>query len=589
MMFVATVKRYVVFVKWLLAISIFKNKMLFLVIVISGALGVLFQVNVFAMILYYARHFASGDLIELFGYTLNPRESPKLLLIFGILITLSLMLAYFFAYISNKYSLYMGRRIEEQLSKETLFMLGTSLNFVFEKGNLLSQERYILRLIRGDVRWANRVTIYLMRLMTPALTFLFAIIVLFYQEQELTFVLMVFIILFGYIQYKISINAAYYSRTHEKIRPYATATLQSIVNKYKTQSQHETDYKLHNSIFKYGPVKEQLDAFFGRLNSIGQSSLATGFFLSIILGLTLLVMGSSIMREGTGWGRLFVYLIALRFALVNLQSLFAGITSINRYYPQVNRIFYFLKRHSISEQYQEYQEFTVKIPRPFLTESLNSMRLHNGKRIALVTPTKLNRYTMTSIMGTLIEKSINKLNVITSVDYLYEDLANPEKPLKDYLNLKKNITWLDITKYFPSYDLFQKIERYFPHKLDTIITHNVWEKLNSKTRLLLRLISAINSDNQWLLVDAKAFNQINKNIRSFYLEMLKNKIVVFVFNHNFNRLGRFDEDTVCVSDGFVLLGLGPLEWFASVQEEVEQLFMDGHNKKNVEEDDDEFC
>ena len=45
----------------------------------------------------------------------------------------------------------------------------------------------------------------------------------------------------------------------------------------------------------------------------------------------------SIIFEGRGWGRLIVYLLALRYGLVNLRSLASTITSINRLYPHLRR------------------------------------------------------------------------------------------------------------------------------------------------------------------------------------------------------------------------------------------------------------
>ena len=142
--------RYFDFLRWLLPDSLLRRKWLTVSVLAIGALGVAFQVKVFALIIYYARHFSSGDAINIGIYSFNPRDSIGLLIGGSLLVSLLLGISSMFTYYSRRNILHMGRKYEEFCSKRVFALL--DINFdVFSRMDESSEiNSYLLRLIRSD-------------------------------------------------------------------------------------------------------------------------------------------------------------------------------------------------------------------------------------------------------------------------------------------------------------------------------------------------------------------------------------------------------------------------------------------------------
>ena len=87
------IKSYFSFLGWFISDSIWRYKSSSLFILVVGFLGIIFQVQVFFIIIYYARHFSSGEIITMAGYSFDPRTSLSLLTIGSLFVAVSLSLS----------------------------------------------------------------------------------------------------------------------------------------------------------------------------------------------------------------------------------------------------------------------------------------------------------------------------------------------------------------------------------------------------------------------------------------------------------------------------------------------------------------
>jgi hypothetical protein len=563
---------------WFIPDSIWRRKGLSVFILITGFLGVAFQIKVFGLIIFYARHFSSGELIGLAGYTLDPRSSMALLCTGSFIVVMLLFLSSLCIYFSKSISVSMSREYEEFCSKRVFYMLGQS-NYLYnlaKNGNYA--DSYLFRLVKADSRFAGWVLRMLLSLIIPGLTLIAAIVVLLYLEAVLTLLIVCFSILFMYYQYRASKQAANHSIRYETLTPVAGLEYKALLNHLKYQLKYNDSQDVIAQLFTRNQVKKHLDAYEGRLRAVENSRLISGIYMALILGLILLVMGTTIIQDREGWGRLLVYVVALRFAMTSLQNSFSIITSINRFYPQVRRYFLFVQslKNQNRVKLQLLGEYKLRVDSKagldMLEGSLMETEVKPGYRISLVTPLELNRYTMVSMAKAMLGDDERAFKgALYSMRFATKGQSCPGMSLRRVLELGPDAKWPDMRSWFPDQETFELAKEKLPKSLDKEIAPRIWDQVDPGIKFILSLISARQSDCQWILLEAKGLKSLGNEAAKFYLDLFRDRISVMVFNKNLDIVGSFDEDLVAVVDQERILGLGSTDWFASVRSLVENM------------------
>jgi hypothetical protein len=578
--FKKTLLRYTVFISWLLTDSLWRNRWLTLSILVTGFLGVAFQVKVFALIIYYARHFSTGSPIVFAGYTLNPRESMGLLVFGSVAVSGLLCLSTLCVYFSRRGILRMGREYEEFCSKRVFFLLGMNVEIPFGEDETVRGDSYLLRLIKSDSRLAGRVLRILLSLIIPGLTLIVVVAFLLYLETGLTLIVSNLAVVFILYQYRVSRHAAGHSVRFEKMASSAALKYKELLQHYKMKVQADESSALVERVFTQGPVKHQLDAYDGRLMAVENSRLVSGMFMAVVIGAIILVMGGGIIGEGTGWGRLLVYVISLRFAMANLQTTFTSITAINRFYPQLRRYFSFLESVKLNDQEQfsplddNLLQIRMKGESAVLNGSYETITILNGTCLSLVTPLELNRYTMATLIRTILGESGSIHNsALYSMRFSTTKASCPHISVRDLLG-RKMVTediWIDLKDWFPNESIWEEARDLLSENLDSQIETKTWDEVSPILKFCLGIISILMSDCRWVVLEARGLKLLGLEAARFYLERFKDRIVVVIFNGDFDRVGSFGESVVAVSGEKNLMGLGTPEWFASVKKNLEGL------------------
>jgi ABC-type multidrug transport system fused ATPase/permease subunit len=591
---IQTLARYASFLRWLLLDSLWRKKYLTLVILGTGFLGVAFQVKVFGLVVYYAQRFSSGEKINFAKYTFDPRTSIELLLTGSIAVVILLFLSTLCTYFSRRSTLRMGREYEEFCAKRVFCLLGKG-NDVFSADEEVKGESYLYRLAKTDSRYANRVLRMMLSLVIPSITLLVAIAVLFYIKHSLTLIVTLLAGVFLFYQYRASRQAARHSKEFETLTSASARGYRTLIQHFRQQPANQTGRDMVEHLFAGGPVKKQLDSYEGRLRSVENSRLISGIFMSMILGFILLVMGMDIIHSGIGWGSLLVYLLALRFAMTNLQTVFSQITGINRFYPQVLRYFLFVQSYFPEVKSRTYPldryELRVTVDeRDRLQGTLARSMIKVGTHLSLVTPLELNRYTMAALTRSMIgeSKSIIK-SALFSMRFATTKHSCPQMTLREFLCLEPDDKWSDLGIWFPDEEMWKAAQNLLPKNLDKQIKSKIWDEVPSKLKFALSLISAMRSDCRWILLEGSGLKLFSSKMVRFYLDLFPNRIVVMVFNNDFDLVGSCGDSIVAVAGEDKLVGLGSPEWFASVRGRVDHITQNGTIKKKrakVEQEED---
>ena len=132
---------------------------------------------------------------------------------------------------------------------------------------------------------------------------------------------------------------------------------------------------------------------------------------------------------------------------------------------------------------------------------------------------------------------------------------------------------------FPNRTMWETALTELPKNLDKPINSNHWSSITPATKVCIALISIVSSDCQWVFIEAKALDLLNKESAPFYLDLLGDKMVVIVHNDNFRAVGTYGESLVAVGEEDVLLGIGTPHWFEKVKKRVIKNFDKKKNKR----------
>ena len=573
-----SLKRYVVFLRWLIPDSLLRFKAFTFFVLVAGFLGVTFQVQAFGFAIFYGKHFSSGEPIALhrFGVDLilDPRTSLPLLFVVGGGILLSLLLSAVTIYGSRWGSLRLNRKYNEFCSWRVFDLLSGD---VISRGRGeefgLSDDKYFVRLAVSDSRLCGRVLKLLLEVQVPAITLCVAFVGLSYLEPGLTAVIMVCMLGFIFFQQHISRRVVDSSIQYEIYGPQASRLCSQFLQDIKQTpiGGHSDPERIGGLIFS-GPMEKVLDAYEGRVRSVDDSRLISGVFMAAMLALIVLVMGRGIIEEGSGWGRLLVYLVAARVVMTSLQGVFGQLTAINRFYPQVNRYAQFVQSfESCSNQQRVLSDSYLVAANDggLLNGNIDTLDVRPGACLALASSLKLSRYSVASLLENMFVMPEADTGIeFSSLRFVTKQPGSPNCSLRDLLGLSSDAEWEACG--LPS-DIVRRINACLPQGLDQIIYSSVWEQMDADLRFIVVLFSSLRSDCRWLFVEEKGLRLLCKNMLDVLVDGARDKILIIVYRGRLTKVGRYGESGVAVMDNGRIIGLGTPEWFTSVREQVEAI------------------
>jgi len=603
--FSKTFLQYCSILKSFMADSIWRFKRESFIILFTGFLGVSFQVWTIGLALYYARAMEKGETINLRIYEFNARTSVILLVLSGIAILFSLSFAAWLIYFSRINNLALRRKYEEFCSKRIFLLLSSHFNVwgLFAQG--IDNDKALMKLVRKDARYCGKVVWMLLDIFIPVITFLVAVGALLYINSFLTLLIFVLLSISAIFLYKVNILAAKNSSLMEKFaklsrKDYLQAIrCQKNIAVLPSNNGNNCD---ENNFFSFGAPKKFLDAYIGRLKTLEYSQLISNIIFAVAVFLILLVLGGMIIFKGEGWGRLIIYLVALRFMLTNLRQINRKITGINRLYPQMRRYFQFLfvteipldKTHKLRDSYIiEVSEI------PALKSSLKRFTLKKGNKVSLVSRLKLNHYSLAFltdiVLGHSHEDARRVLNSMRFVTSNYEPY--PNRSFRKSIGLPPEYCYEDLKKDLSRIQLWDKYKELVPQDLDAPSTSSKWRQIDSTLKFALALINVFHSNCQWVMLEGLGLRSLFEASHKCCLDQLSDKIVIITFYDDLQAVGEYQEDVIAAVAFNEIIGLGDVSWFKQNQETIEEILNEeeSNNKQKAragigdeDDDDDDF-
>jgi hypothetical protein len=571
--FYTALHRYLVIVRWLTKDSLWRFWQQSAFILLSSFLGVTFQASVIAFVLLYARILERGENLPLLGLQIEPRSSVFLLVLVSSAMLVALLCSAGLIYFAGVSTIKLARQYEQHCAERVIHLLSSSFKIWTPLDIPFSSNSLVLKYARSDARTCARVLRILLQSIVPAFRFIIAAVALAYINILLSLFLLIFFGMFSLFLYKLNIVGARKSEQMEKYNAGMSREYRSIITRLKVGnlSLPLDDRWLDRNLFNTGETNLHLEGYQERFLVIEKSNLANNILLAIAIFTILLVLGISIFQEGQNWGRLAIYLIALRETLNSLKTISAKLTSINRFYLQIRRYFQFIENTGApSQAIPQPTHYTLAPGHDQVGDSLVRWRLAAGQRVGLLSPVELSRYTLTLLLDNLLGHSKKAVNSALSSPWFVTSGANylPQLSLRENLGLSAGYIWQDLRQELQQAGLAERLEAQLPPDLETRLTPEAWEQVDREVRFALALLPALSADCHWVLLEEKGLSFLKPPAREYFLKRLANKITVIVFHKNLATAGMYGEDAIAVIDGKELIGLGPVDWFGAHQDQI---------------------
>ena len=320
--FIETICQYSATLRLIATDSVWRFKKESAFILLTGFLGTSFQLLTIGLAIYYARALEKGEPVKLLGYEFQARTSVALLFLLGAGVFFFLLLSAWLIYFSKTKTIALMRKYETFCSKRIFSLFDSSVKIWTPPHQDFCDDRTIFRIVRFDSRHNSRAMGILLTTIVPAVTLLVSVCTLFYTNVSLTWLMMVFFGIASFFQYKINIIGIRDSARLENCIRGCALEYRQIIQRQKSIAMPlpKNESWFEKMLFSSGKIRQYKDAYTGRLKVLETSHLVSNILFAITIFVLLLIMGSRIIFRADNWSSLIVYLIALRFFLVNIDN-----------------------------------------------------------------------------------------------------------------------------------------------------------------------------------------------------------------------------------------------------------------------------
>lgn len=290
--------------------------------------GMALQVAAVTLALLYARRLETNEPVHLLGETYLPQSATALLMWVGLGAGALLLLSTVMIWSSQKLVLSLRRRYYE-FCMERLFGLLKERGEPDQLSEREQQVRALFMLIRRDGLYCSRYYGALIGAVVPGLTAAAALGTLLYTDWPLTVALLAAMLVALPFMYRGNKVSSELSNQVDQRAPACARELKDQLRETLEGSDHLSSDRPETDGW--------MDAYMGRLGAAIHSDLVVNLLMSVAIAALVIGVGYQTLTSHSGWGRIAIYLVALRYFLVHLKGFARCITTMNQFYAQASR------------------------------------------------------------------------------------------------------------------------------------------------------------------------------------------------------------------------------------------------------------
>jgi hypothetical protein len=401
MRFASKLRQYGAILRWFARDALWQFKWTVAAIVGGGFLSLLFQVQAIALAMYYGHALSEDRTITIGAYSWNARTSVTLLVIAGLTVAGSMLIAAAVRYGSRRATLRLRAEYAKRCWTRVLRLIR---DIPFESPGADAMEMPVaMQLARTDSMLCSRFVAILAFALIAIINLVVTVGVLIVVNPVLTLIIIALASVSAVVFYRINVRAAHMSLEYEEAGPPARQETYSAMQQIGFELEAGT---VRDEGDRQWPAAEAfVDSYVQRLRCADDSEFVGNIFLAVILGTTLIGLGINAVVQNRGWESAATYLVALPYALLAFRQLSRTVTMLNRFYPMAKRYRAFvLARSGRSLQSTEAPAFPLRLTARAkeYDAPLQTVELAAGDRLGIVAPMGVSRYTKPYLVNTLM-------------------------------------------------------------------------------------------------------------------------------------------------------------------------------------------
>ena len=580
--FGATLRRYVGVIGWIVRDGVWRYKKAAAMALAADFLGVTCQVGAIGQIVYYAQGLAKGTTIQVLGEGYAVRESVPLLILFGAGVFVALTVSGGMIYFSNTTILRVWRDYAGFCANRVFLLVAQRRSLAWTAGRIAS-DRDVQYLASRDARFCSFALRVMLNAAIPTLTFLVAFATLVHLNLVLSLLLGVLVVAALPFIYRASESGALSSTAFEEYGEQVRKEQASMLRGLRGVAiPAGADDRWIRASLESDANRRHLEAFCHRIIVSQRSMVVINMVLAVGLPLILVFFGYQAIRTGAEWGVVLTYVVAVRYCVTNLRTTGTMLTNLNRFYPQIRRYRDFVTALSAPSEPAPPPpaSWPLEVETAGITDSMPTCEFRPGRRVHLLAPGPLNRYTLPFLADCLLSPGDDGLEAV--LEHAYFASARffwPPVSVRGFLRLgpDEDLDALPVEAL-----LRERLRAALPADLDKPVDEAAWEKTDPGTRFELAVLAAVRSECPWVFLDAQGLSALDPHTREHLLAQLNDRFVVAVSSGETETLGCFGEDVVAVTDGRRLVGLGSVQWAEQHRSEIDRRLARARQAADVE-------
>ena len=553
--------RFAATLRWMTIDALWRFRGSTLWILGGGLTALALQVGAIGLSAAYAHALEQGDPVAVFGRDYDARSSGTLLAMCGGAVLLLLLGSAWLAWMSRRHEVRLLSRYQEFCTRRALDWLGGPL-FVLPVGSDAAYDaRDVRRTVRGDAAFLGRAVRLLVAGVVPGVTFVLAGVTLLVLEPVITLVTIGVVLVSVAFLYRVNLAAAHSSHALEAQLPRVAKEMNHLMAGLRDRSAPTIGAQELREPFASGGFRGYLDARDARMFAMERGRFVSNAFLAVVMFAVIVMLGIDLIAEGTGWGRLLIYIVALRHGLVNFRSFTTMLTSINRFHKQISR--YRTLLHAAESNAAEVREapsgpLAIHCTAPEVAESATALELHPGACALVATPLSAGRYMLGALLAALAPRDAASWQSSVAFAGAPAHVWSGGDPV----GVGSPVTEAEVRRLAGSTALADAVVRLAAE------VESGWDTAPRPVRLLYTLAAALRHAPALLVVPAAEFARLPDDVQQQVREALHDVIVLLVGGER-PIPAQLPVDHVIVGRPTAVAGLGDWAWWCAQRSAIE--------------------
>ena len=546
-------------------------KGLYSLIVAFSVLGVFARLGAIGSFMIYIHAQQTGLPIVLGGVQLPSDTGLWTLVLWGSAALVLALAAGVSTYLADVTTFRMARKAMRRVVDRAMAVVAAGQARPLALGNQLGLTKAARKALTGDAMMFMRAMLVFGGVAVPLVTFGVAIVVLFWLDSQLTLILLPVLVIYAIPFYGLNRAIATASRSYEERRQNRAGILTQLL-KFASQTQFPGIARpAWSDLSRTEPKgRSSVDAFRGIILLRKRVLLLQDAFFGVVLFVLLIAFGRFIATDEVAWEPLVWYLIALRFAVQGMGQTASAAIRITRFSPQIQRLKQFtaVNTQEPAEHAKDGQAWTFSSSEPVLPGSQRSAAPVAGDVVACIDPGPIDSFCLVELcsrlLGTTNSKKCRRL--IDDMFYCGDVRDFPElsirQPLTGQMNpdpksvneAKRVLEHLGVLKEIEALDAAPR----------TTLSSDSIKALSPLCRYAICLAPGLASQRRYFVLDWKPLSRMDVQTQQAIVELLSDRIVVFVTSAQIPDELLSHVSLVIVLDGSAIRGIGDAQWYRSL-------------------------